>query len=152
MLTIHGRTRKEMSEAPVHWDAVNRVRELRDRIAPQTVIVGNGDVATLAEARELAVTYKLDGIMIGRGIFHDPFIFDPNSPWQTYTKEQKLDLYAKHVKLFADTWQNSERRIATLNKFCKVYINGFDGAKELREQLMAASTADELLGMLANAH
>ncbi|HSX31719.1 MAG TPA: tRNA-dihydrouridine synthase [Candidatus Saccharimonadales bacterium] len=152
MLTVHGRTRKEMSEAPVHWDSVNQVRELRDRIAPQTLIVGNGDVETMAEARKLAATNKLDGIMIGRGVFHDPFVFAAESPWADYTSAQKVELYTKHVKLFADTWQDNQRRIATLNKFCKIYINGFDGAKELREQLMAAQTADELLAMLQLAH
>jgi len=152
MLTIHGRTRKELSLAPVHWDAVDQVRQLRDEIAPDTLIVGNGDVQNMQEARELAATYKLDGIMIGRGVFHDPFVFAPESPWDTYTKEQKLDLYAKHVQLFADTWKDGERRIVTLNKFCKIYINGFDGAKELREQLMAATTCDQLLAILNNAH
>lgn len=148
MLTIHGRTRKEMSLAPVHWDAVEQIRELRDRIAPGTLIVGNGDVQNLAEAKELAAKYKLDGIMIGRGVFKDPFVFAQASPWPDYTEAQKLDLYAKHVKLFADTWKNSERRIATLNKFCKIYINGFDGAKELREKFMLCQSTDELLQLL----
>lgn len=64
------------------------------------------------------------------------------------TKEQRVELYAKHVKLFADTWQNSERKIHTLNKFCKIYINGFDGAKEYREKLMSAGSTDELLELL----
>ncbi|MET1033009.1 MAG: tRNA-dihydrouridine synthase, partial [Candidatus Saccharimonadales bacterium] len=93
--------------------------------------------------------YHLDGIMIGRGIFHDPFVFAEQSPWPECTKEQRVGLYKKHVQLFADTWQHSERHIATLNKFCKVYISDFDGAKELREELMQAQSAEELLAMLA---
>lgn len=149
MLTIHGRTRKEMSQAPVHWDEIGRVRELRDRLALETVIVGNGDVMNLAQGQELIAKYGLDGIMIGRGVFHDPFIFAKESPWPRYTKEQKIALFKKHVELFAKTWQSGERHIVTINKFCKVYINGFDGAKELREQLMGAQSADELLAMLA---
>lgn len=149
MLTIHGRTRKEMSEVPAHWDLIGEVRKLRDKLAPQTLIVGNGDVESYSQAKELAETHKLDGIMIGRGIFHDPFVFAPQTPWPTYTKQQRIELYTKHVTLFADTWQNNERRVVTLNRFCKVYINGFDGAKELREQLMAARSTDELLSILA---
>lgn len=151
MLTIHGRTRKEMSEAPVHWDAIEQVRKLRDDIAPDTLIVGNGDVENLAQAHDLANQYMLDGIMIGRGVFKDPFVFAPASPWPAYTKAQKLELYAKHVTLFADTWQHNEQRTITLNKFCKIYINGFDGAKELREQLMAAVSTQELLNILTKA-
>jgi nifR3 family TIM-barrel protein len=151
MLTIHGRTRKEMSEVPAHWDAIQHVRELRDRIAPRTLLVGNGDVENHAEAKALAAKYGLDGVMIGRGVFHDPFAFAEVSPWPTYTKQQRIALYDRHVALFAATWASSERRIATLNKFCKVYINGFDGAKELRERLMAAQSAAELRQLLAEA-
>lgn len=149
MLTIHGRTRKEMSEPPAHWDVIGEVRKLRDRLAPATLIVGNGDVQTRAEGQRRAKQYGLDGIMIGRGIFHDPFAFAPKSPWAHYTRPQKVELFKRHVELFAKTWQNQERNIVTLNKFCKVYINGFDGAKELRERLMQATSAKELLIMLA---
>lgn len=149
MLTIHGRTRKEMSDVPAHWDQIGEVRRLRDRLAPGTLIVGNGDVQNRAQAQELAEQYQLDGVMIGRGIFHDPFAFAKESPWATYTKEQRVQLYAKHVKLFVATWSGHDRRIAVLNKFCKIYISGFEGAKELREQLMHAKDADDLLRMLA---
>jgi tRNA-dihydrouridine synthase len=148
MLTVHGRTRKEMSKVPAQWDQIGEVRKLRDAKKLKTLIVGNGDVTSRAQGLELADRYKLDGIMIGRGVFGDPFVFAETSPWETYTKKQKVALYTKQVKLFADTWQPGERAVHTLNKFCKVYINGFDGAKELREQLMAANTTDELLQLL----
>ena len=148
MLTIHGRTQKEMSKVPNHWDEIGKVRELRDRLAPQTLLVGNGDVMSRQQGIELAAQYKLDGIMIGRGIFHDPFIFADESPWETYTKEQRMALYQTHVKRFAETWKNNERPTHTLNKFCKIYINGFDGAKELREELMQSQTPEELLRIL----
>jgi tRNA-dihydrouridine synthase len=151
MLTIHGRTRKEMSEVPAHWDLIGKVRELRDQLAPNTLLVGNGDVQSREQGEQLAAQYNLDGIMIGRGIFHDPFVFSRGTPWKDYAREQRIELYRKQVQLFADTWKDGERRIATLNRFCKVYINGFDGAKELREQLMAAQSTDELLHMLTAA-
>ncbi len=148
MLTIHGRTRKEMSNVPAHWDLIGKVRELRDRIAPSTLIVGNGDVESHAQAMELAETYQLDGIMIGRGIFKDPYLFAEHSPWELLTKAERIALYRRHVTLFAETWTSQDRRVATLNKFCKVYINNFDGAKELRDQLMHAGSTDELLFLL----
>lgn len=151
MLTLHGRTRKEMSAVAAHWDLIGKARELRDEIAPQTLFVGNGDIESREQGLELAARYGLDGIMIGRGVFHDPFAFAEKSPWLTYTKEQRCALYAKHVRLFADTWTKEDRSIAVLNKFCKIYINGFDGAKELREQFMHAQSADELLGLITAA-
>lgn len=148
MLTIHARTRKEMSKVPAHWDIIGQIRELRDQLSPETLLVGNGDVRDRQHGLELAAMHGLDGIMIGRGIFDDPFAFADHSPWPEYTAEQRVALYRKHVELFAETWQNRERPIATLNKFCKIYINGFDGAKDLREQLMRADSIDTLLIIL----
>lgn len=148
MLTVHGRTRKQMSKVPADWDLIGQARELRDQAGIKTLIVGNGDVLTRQQGEQLAIRYGLDGIMIGRGIFQDPFVFAVESPWPTYTREQRIALYKQQVSLFAQTWQPSERNIQTLNKFCKVYIQGFDGAKELRERLMAATSAQELLGLL----
>ena len=151
MLTIHGRTRKEMSKVAAHWDEIGRVRELRDRIEPRTLIVGNGDVENRQQGVELAKRYNLDGIMIGRGIFHDPYVFAVDSQWATLPTHQRIDLFRQHVRLFAEAWQHNERPVVQLNHFCKVYISGFDGAKELREQLMHASSTDELLALLNEA-
>lgn len=148
MLTIHGRTKVQMSKVPADWHVIQQIRELRDKMAPETLIVGNGDVMSRANGEKLAKKHGLDGIMIGRGVFHDPFVFSTQSPWEDYSKRQKIELYRKHVELFEKTWPNSERKVHTLNKFCKIYIQGFDGAKELRERLMNAITTDELLQLL----
>ncbi len=148
MLTIHGRTAKQMSKVPADWDLIGKVREMRDELSPATLIVGNGDVLTLAQGEELAKKYRLDGIMIGRGVFHDPFVFAKKSPWANYSQQQKIDLYTKHVKLFVKIWADHDRKVQTLNKFCKIYVNDFPGAKELREKLMSAKSTDELLTLL----
>lgn len=148
MLTIHGRTRREMSDVPAHWDAIGEIRKLRDKVAPDTLMVGNGDVESRQQGQELAEQYGLDGIMIGRGVFHDPYVFSADSPWERISPRERLELYEKHIRLFTDTWENAERRIHSLNKFCKIYVNGFEGAKEWRERLMTAKTSDELLSLV----
>ena len=148
MLTVHFRTRKEMSKVPAHWEYATEVVGLRDKIAPQTLVVGNGDVMSRHQGEKLAKQHGLDGIMIGRGVFHDPFVFAKNSTWQDVGEIERKDMLRRHVQLFADTWQDGERPIHTLNKFSKIYISDFDGAKELREQLMATSSTDELLSIL----
>lgn len=150
MLTVHGRTRKEMSKVPAHWDLIGEVAAMRGKLAPQTLIAGNGDVESRRHGEQLAAQYNLDGIMIGRGVFQNPFVFleDGAVAWEKYDMANRIDLYRRHVELFAATWQQGERNIKTLNKFCKVYINGFDGAKELREKLMDADTTAELLALL----
>lgn len=153
MLTVHGRTRSQMSKVPADWRLIGQVRQMRDDLGAQTLIVGNGDVLSRQQGKELAAQHQLDGIMIGRGVFHDPFVFAEDGPikWAAYDKAMRLDLYKRHVELFAATWQEGERPVYTLNKFCKIYVNGFDGAKEMREKLMAATSTDELLSLLHKA-
>lgn len=149
MLTVHGRTRKEMSKVPAHWDLIGEVAQLRTKLARDTLVVGNGDVESHVQGEQLASQYGLDGIMIGRGVFHDPYVFAAPDEWATVERADRIALYKKQVELFAATWAPGQRNIATLNKFCKVYINGFDGARELRDQLMHAGSTDELVRLLS---
>jgi tRNA-dihydrouridine synthase len=148
MLSIHGRTAKQLSKDPADWELINQAREIRDVLCPATLIVGNGDIMNRQQGLELAQKYKLDGVMIGRGIFHDPFAFSKDDPWKLFTKQQKMGLYRKHIELFSQNWKNHERRIETLNKFCKVYVNGFDGASELRTKFMAAQNPKQAISLL----
>jgi tRNA-dihydrouridine synthase len=148
MLTIHARTRKQMSKVPADWSLLEPIVALRDKLSPDTLLVGNGDVQTRAQGELLAKKHGLDGVMIGRGIFTDPFVFAKQSPWPTYTKQQKLELLRHHVQLFADTWQQGERNFETLKKFAKVYVSGFDGASDMRATIMNCKTSAELLDHL----
>lgn len=149
MLSIHGRTAKELSKTPADWDLIGQARELRDKLCPSTKIIGNGDVTSRAQAEALAKKYKLDGVMIGRGIFHDPYVFADKSPWPETSKTERLKLFEKHIELFAKTWQHGEYRFESLKKFAKVYINGFDGASELRAEFMKADSFTEALAVIS---
>lgn len=151
MLIVHLRTVKEMSKVPAHWEIMPEIRKLRDKVSPRTKLVGNGDITSYRQGIERAEETGIDGIMIGRGVFHDPFVFSEDSSWPDYPKEDKIKLYKKHVKLFKEIYPDNSRPIVILNKFCKIYISGFDGAKELREELMSCRDADELLKKLDNA-
>lgn len=149
MLTMHWRTRKEMSKVPAHWELAIDVIELRNKISPTTKIIGNGDVISRAEGENLAEKYGLDGVMIGRGVFSDPYVFAKDTPWEGITPNEKIKLYRQHVQAFAETWEVNARPIHTLNKFCKIYVSGFSGAKELREKLMKAESTEQLLQLLS---
>lgn len=151
MLTMHCRTRKDMSKVPARWDYLAELIGQRDRIAPKTLVVANGDIMSWRLGLELVGRYRLDGVMIGRGVFHDPYVFAESSPWSGVSRHDRLAMYRHQVELFASTWQAGERNIKTLNRFCKVYVSDFDGAKELREALMAANSTDQLLRLLEQA-
>lgn len=152
MLTIHGRTAKQLSKVPADWGLIGQARAMRDDLCPATLIAGNGDVLSRAQAEALAKKHELDGIMIGRGIFHDLTIFAKKSSWAGWSKDQKLALFAKHIKLHQQTYKNGERKFEPLRKFCKVYINGFDGASELRAKFMLADGPAGALALLEKAN
>jgi tRNA-dihydrouridine synthase len=147
-LIIHGRTKKQMSKAQANWDKIGEIRQLRDKLSPETKIIGNGDVITRAQGEALAQKHELDGVMIGRGIFKDPYVFANKSPWESLSPEERISIFRRHVRLFAETWQHNERNVAVLNKFCKVYVNDFDGAKDMREKIMSVHSTDEILKIL----
>lgn len=148
MLSIHGRTAKQMSKVPADWDLIGQAVGLRNSLSPATLVVGNGDVLSRNEAEKLANKYGLDGIMIGRGIFHDPYIFSKRSSWNEWAKHKKLELFVRHIELFVNTYGETERKFEPLRKFCKTYINGFDGASELRAEFMETSNPKQALALL----
>lgn len=143
-LTIHGRTTKELSKVPNHWEEIAKVPAIRDSVAPETVIVGNGDVLSKEQGLKLAVEHDLDGIMVARGIFQDPYLFNPSEPNKLDGKE----IYKQHIQMFLETWGN-EKNPATLKKFAKMYLREFDGASELRTNLMDCDNAEEMLKVLS---
>lgn len=138
-LTIHARTRKEMSLVPARWEHVREVVEIRDKMGLKTKIIGNGDVKDLAHGRILTEQTGCDGIMIGRGIFGNPWLFSEKIP----TLKEKLEVMVEHTKLFEELLGDI-KNFALMKKHYKAYVNGFDGAKELRVKLMEANSVGEI--------
>jgi len=145
-LIIHGRTRKEMSKVPAHWDEIGIAAELAKDT--ETLIVGNGDVIDLNDARQKAKDYNLDGIMIGRGIFANPWFFNENINIEKIKPEQRIKLMVEHINLFLELWEEGENFDA-MKKFFKVYISNWSGAKELRTKLMTVTNKQDVVDILA---
>ncbi len=97
-LTVHLRTKKEMSKVPAHWELMPEIKKLRDEIAPQTILLGNGDVMDRAHGEELIAQSGIDGVMIGRGVFHNPFAFKKTVV--QHSKKELLKLLKLHLDLF----------------------------------------------------
>ncbi len=148
-LTVHGRTASEMSKVPVHWDEIGKAVGIRDSMKVDTVVIGNGDVQNREHGVELAKKYRVDGIMIGRGIFGDVAAFAQSIKVQEHksTREEKIKIAIEHVKLFEKTW-GKNKNPQLLKKFFKIYISGFDGAAELRTRLMLTSDYSQMLEIL----
>ncbi len=138
-LTIHARTRKEMSLVPARWEFVKRAVELRNEMKLETLIIGNGDVKDLKEAKARAKETGADGVMIGRGIFGNPWLFAGKTP----NIKEKLKVMVEHTKLF-EKLLGKKKNFAVMKKHFKAYVNGFDGAKELRVELMECENAADV--------
>ena len=147
-LSVHGRTVAEKSKVPAHWPEIGQVKALAARLSPQTKVIGNGDIGSREEALRLCETYDLDGAMIGRAIFEDPFLFAERSPWPAMVAEDKIKLYLRHLETFAGTYAGSERNFEPLKKFMKVYLSGFQHAQNLRLRIAASRSAGEAIAVL----
>lgn len=142
VLTVHLRTVSEMSKVPAHWDTLKTVVEMRDALSSETLIIGNGDIQSLNEARQKVTEAGADGAMIGRGIFNNPYLFSDTMTLSDKTPEEKMHLLLDHMHLWQDTW-GTTKHFPTLRKFFKVYANGFPGAQDVRMQLMETQTPEE---------
>jgi nifR3 family TIM-barrel protein len=137
-LTIHCRTRKEMSKVPARWEHIKEVIELRDKISPNTLIIGNGDVIDIADAKNKVAETGCDGVMLGRAIFGNPWLFDQAK--NELGTEEKLKVMVEHTKLYEELL-GGIKSFAIMKKHYKAYVNGFPEAQVLRTKLMEAENA-----------
>lgn len=148
-LTIHLRTRKEMTKVPAHYEIIPDIIKLRNKIAPKTLITINGDIINRQEGIALAKKYNFDGVMIGRGVFNNPFAFEHE------TRQPSVDELLKLLNFQLDLHDkyNTElepRKFDPLKHFFKIYIRGFAGASEIRDRLMHTKTTDEVRDILCD--
>lgn len=148
-LTIHLRTKKEMSKVPAHFELIPSIKKLRDEVAPNTLLTINGDINDRAHAATLIEQTGVDGAMIGRGVFSNPFAFE-HEPVR-HTRDELLALLNYQLDLH-DQWDTPElpRKFDPLKRFFKIYVRDFDGAAELRDRLMHSRSTDEVREILSN--
>lgn len=150
-LTIHLRTRKEMSKVPAHYELIHDIKKLRDEIAPQTLLTINGDIRDRQHGEALVQEYGVDGIMIGRGIFTNPFAFETEK--KEHSREELLDLLRLQLDLHDKYSRELEpRRFEPLKRFFKIYVRDFPGASELRDKLMHTASTNEARALLDTIH
>ncbi len=140
-LTVHLRTRKEMSKVNAHFELIPEIIKLRNSISPHTKLIINGDIKNKSMCEQLATEYPdLDGFMIGRGVFQNPYCFAHFTP----NKKSLLNLFLYHLDLFDDYTQQTHYPYEPLKHFFKIYVNTYDGASELRSKLMECTNTAEL--------
>lgn len=144
-ITVHARNRKELSDFPARWEMVARAVEIRNELKSDTLILGNGDVRDIADAKRKVEETGADGVMLGRAIFGNPFLFSGDG--REVSLKERLEIMIEHTKLFEELFKG-EKNFAVMKKHYKAYVHGFDGAKELRVELMETKTAKEVEGLV----
>ncbi len=145
-VTLHLRTRNQMSLVPANWDFMNKAVEIRNRTAPEVLLIGNGDIRDLADAKQKVAESGCDGAMIGRGMFGNPWVFAGRSQEDTPLGEKLSAL----VRLARDFEQlRPQKNFAILKKHVKAFVTGFDGAADLRAKIMGAETAKDMERVIA---
>ncbi|RLD59389.1 MAG: tRNA-dihydrouridine synthase [Bacteroidetes bacterium] len=145
VITIHGRIQKQQSEGLADWKEVAKAVKLRNEMKSDTLIHGNGDVLSLEDGYQKVKDYGVEGIMIGRGIFQNPWFF--NMDQQEKTPGERLSILWKHASLYVETWGEG-KNFAILKRFFKIYTNGFYGAAQVRAKLMECSSLEDVRKVL----
>ena len=146
-LTVHLRTRKEMSKVPAHYELIPEILRLRAEISPETKLIINGDIKDRAAALELHAKYpEIDGFMIGRGVFSNPYCFTDHAA----TREELMELLHLHLDLYEKQMTLHGVPYEPLKHYYKIYINNFPGASDLRARLMETHSVAEAREVLAN--
>ena len=144
-LTVHARIRKDMSKTPARWEELGKIVEMAK--GTDKLIIGNGDVKNLNEGYDKANKYGLDGMMVGRGIFENPWFFCGIADSAERTPIERIKLLKKHLDNFEKLW-GSNKNFDVMKRFFKIYINGWPGAKELRIKLMNTVNIQEAMSIL----
>ena len=144
-LTVHLRTKKEMSKVPAHYELISEIIKLRNTMSPETKLIINGDIKNKTHALELYAKYpEVDGFMIGRGVFQNPYCFTDHQA----TREDLAELLKLHLKLYE---QYDFHSYEPLKHFFKIYVNNFPGASEIRARLMETHSVEEAWRVISDA-
>lgn len=146
-IVLHGRTQKQQSDGLADWEQISLGARIRNEIDPQVAFLGNGDVTSYDDGLQKIEQYGLDGVMIGRGIFQNPWFFSNDQ--HDRSSNERIDLMLQHTKLYQETW-GAEKNFNILKRFFKIYASNFNGASQLRQELMLTNNYDEVLHCVEN--
>ncbi|MEK7139190.1 MAG: tRNA-dihydrouridine synthase [Patescibacteria group bacterium] len=144
-ITVHGRTRKEMSKVPARWEAIRQAVEIAR--GSGVLIIGNGDVRDLTDARQRVAEYGVDGVMLGRAIFGNPWLFDRERSIADVPLAERLAVMVEHARIY-DELMSGIKPFELMKKHFKAYVSGFAGAAELRAKLMTTTNASEVAAVI----
>lgn len=148
-IILHGRTQRQQSEGEADWNQMALAVKLRDQMGVDTPIHGNGDILSMAHGIQMAAESGVDGIMVGRGIFHNPWFFAPDKT--DISMQERIEKLLFHTRLFESIWQG-KKNFNILKRFYKIYLNSFPGAAHMRAEIMETHNYEEVYAYFQRSH
>jgi tRNA-dihydrouridine synthase B len=142
-ISIHGRTLKQMYREAADYEAIGEAAKIAK--GSGTLILGNGDVKSIKEAKEKTEKYGLDGILIGRAALGNPWVFCGKEA----SLKEKFMVAAEHAHLYEKIFKG--QHFVAMRKHLAWYCSGFAGASETRQKLMFANNAKDVESILKKA-
>lgn len=149
VLTIHGRTRDEMSKVPAHWDAIGNIVNLAKSVGSPALILGNGDVKNLVEAKQKVDEFGVDGVMLGRALFGNPWLFQGHVDTTHIPVKEKLEVIRQHTRYFQTLLDEPNLvKFPRMKKFYGAYLKGIPNARQVRDKFAMVRSPDEAYQIL----
>ena len=148
-VTIHGRTRSEFYTGKADWDIIKKVKQ-----SVNIPVIGNGDIVDEETALQMFEQTGVDGIMIGRGSFGNPWIFrnikhylETGEKLPQPTNNEKLEVMEKHIEL-AVKEKGEDVAIKELRKHIAWYTKNLKNSSEFRNSINKVEKKEELISKL----
>jgi nifR3 family TIM-barrel protein len=146
-ITVHWRTKQQMYRGSARWELAPQAVDLVRSHGGNTLLIGNGDVKSLEQAKDIAADTGVDGVMIGRRIFSNPWVFNPDVDPDAIPWRQRIAALEAHLDFFTECFED-RKHFLMIRKYVRSYINGFRGARDLRITLQTSDSIDHMRQML----
>ena len=148
-VTIHGRTKSEFYTGKADWDIIKKVKQ-----SVHIPVIGNGDVTDEESALAMFEQTGVDGIMIGRGSFGNPWIFrnikhylQTGEKLPQPTNQERLQVMEKHIQLAVEE-KGEDVAIKELRKHISWYTKNLKNSSEFRNSINKIEKKDELISTI----
>lgn len=146
---VHPRTKQQRYEGIADWSVIRDVKQSVD-----IPVIGNGDVTSCYDAKDMIIQTGCDAVMIGRGVLGNPWLvtecvnyLDNDKKPEPTGYDKRMEVIKKHAQLLSD-YTTKEVTLIKMRKHAAYYVKGLYGAVKIKQEIFKTNSVDELLYLL----